>query len=689
MNTVPMNSVNPFALKPDSELLYQCPVEIIPHVMVANKLGWSLSTRQSFSQVEIEEWVRKLKGVSPTAMVKAYQARSATESKNSPFHKLMVNENVNAVYSRAYDPTPSPTFVALSVPKKEENIGHVRTTFDTAASVVTTKMTPEVHSEPFGPVAEQVEAPSAGAKAESGNVSQASQASGQLDRFSQDYKNLLGWSVTREEDDADLIASESVNMFLPCYGGVPVLDGEEIYKMSQFSTILPFQFARILLDGGKAVVECPVATADLVAIEICYGLKRSFPSEMRALVANAVAFYDKNVTWMTDPYANALILINCLYTNKRTTLNWNYAVGDALKANVLEPKYWDALFVQGARNHVWCKSRPIPRIDMDSVVKDFTSYGMHLMMFQLARGKGDVWSDAIYRVPGASRTQQYIEDALSLRREIGKEVMITGVDQATAINIAWALKNAEVRGLYVSGVPPVGKQSDLGCYFNNREAVIFHCKLVHVSSIVNSKKETPLDAFRSVRTAHHVLFSVLPRNQYHLVRSTYFPKIRGVSYYPSCEPHNGSIIVKVSDDFVMSLPEIHQEDFPIEFAYAKEHLKRCLTYSFWKTQYAFSREHVLSRTRPYGAVHLAPKSADMLHFASDLVVDPVTQVDFETIAGLNQMKPEVKDSNFNFTPPISSTASSPPPVPVSEALPVVNFGAKFAAFEAAMDEHGS
>jgi len=689
MNTVPMNSVNPFALKPDSDLLYQCPVEIIPHVMVANKLGWSLSTRQSFAQFEIDEWVRKLKGVSPTAMVKAYQARSATESKNSPFHKLMVNENVNSVYSRTYDSTPSPTSVSLSSPKKVETTGPVRTTFDTAASAVTTKTTPEVHSEPFGPIVEQVEAPLAGVKAESKNASQAFEANSRLDRFSLDYKNLLGWSVAREEDDAELMASESVNMFLPCYGGVPVLDGDEIYKMSQFSTILPFQFARILLEGGKAVVECPIATADLVAIEICYGLKRSFPSEMRALVANAVAHYDKNVTWMTDPYANALILINCLYTSKRTTLNWNYAVGDALRANVQDPQYWDALFVQGARNHVWCKSRPIPRIDMDSVVKDFASYGMHLMMFQLARGKGDVWSDAIYRVPGASRTQQYIEDALSLRREIGKEVMITGVDQATAINIAWALKNAEIEGLYVSGVPPVGKQSDLGCYFNNREAALFHCKLTHVSSIVNSKKETPLDAFRSVRTAHHVLFSVLPRNQYHLVRSTYFPRIRGVNYYPSCEPHNGSIIVRVTDDFATSLPEISQDDFPTEFAYAKEHLKRCLTYSFWKTQYAFSREHVLSRTRPYGAVHLAPKSADMLHFASDLVVEPVSQVDFETMAGLNQTKPEVKDNKFNFAPSSSGTVSSPPPVTVPQVPPEMNFAAGLAAFDAALDEHGS
>jgi hypothetical protein len=289
------------------------------------------------------------------------------------------------------------------------------------------------------------------------------------------------------------------------------------------------------------------------------------------------------------------------------------------------------------------KFRELP----DDAFNTFKVYTRYLLMMQEMRGKKDKFSDKMYRLPvGAGAIQIHVENAVSLYNNVKKPVVIVHHDVNTLIKIAWALKINEIKGVFVNMTELPGKLIELGPYVTNdfKGKIKFNYKCTTIGSPKQDKNKTEADLFRDLTAVHYDHFHALPPNTAVLIKSFYFPPIEGVVYYPSSEPHNGSIIAVRGD--VVAMPNRTYAQLWEETLINR---KRNLNFSYYKTMFAISREYTMRKVLYRKSIRCEPIAPSLA---------PTLQYEEETDAKMGELEDDYVQPALVETPKKAQSTNS-------------------------------
>jgi hypothetical protein len=283
-------------------------------------------------------------------------------------------------------------------------------------------------------------------------------------------------------------------------------------------------------------------------------------------------------------------------------------------------------------------------------------------MLQELRGKKDKFSDKMYRLPvGGGPVQVHVENAVSLCYKTTKPVVIVHTDVHTLIKIAWAIKLYNISGVQVNMTPVPGKLSELSDYMTTelKGKIQFNYDCVTVGSPRQEKTKSEADLFDEIYHAHYNYFNSLPVGMALVVKSFYFPRIEGIMYIKSSEPHNGSCVVYKSK-------ALSHFEGTYEAKWKASHAMRKMniTFSYYKTMFTLSRELVMRKVHYRIPMRVEPPAPTL---TPELIAD-----DGEVPAEMGELEDEYPPENVPAPPQSvrSSNSSNTSPVAPQPVVPV-------------------
>lgn len=106
------------------------------------------------------------------------------------------------------------------------------------------------------------------------------------------------------------------------------------------------------------------------------------------------------------------------------------------------------------------------------------------------------------------------------------------------------------------------------------------------TGLVTNKKKASSEIWSSIVDDHWRILSAYPKDTAVVIKSYFYPKLDGVQYFATSEPHNGSIIALVTGR--VSIPHVSEWDEPRSM----ELRRIALVHSMNKTVFVFARENV-------------------------------------------------------------------------------------------------
>jgi len=404
-------------------------------------------------------------------------------------------------------------------------------------------------------------------------------------------------------DDNRLNRDEIVETELTLYRGVPTIHDEQnsiLYRAAQTVLELPFAFCRVMVVGGTLNFDTPKTSTFIDGLATVYGLSKNFAYDITRVLKQMVTAIVEKPTLDSNHYENALKIMSIFAQDREQCIKIAAKFSKVLYGSVSavrQKKYFKSLpkkFADAANPTplLWTDSFRFRELPADAFAT-FKLYTRYLLMMQEMRGKKDKFSDKMYRLPvGAGPVQIHFENALSLAENSGKEVVVVHHDTNTLIKIAWILKLNNIKGVYVNMTELPGKLAELKAYTTNnfKDRIKFNYKCTTIASPKQDKNKTEAFLFHEMASAHFDYFHSMANDSAVVVKSFYFPNIPGITYYPSSEPHNGSIIA-VRGDVVAEPTGSYEEQWEA----CLQNRKRALSYSYYKTMFTVSREHTMRK----------------------------------------------------------------------------------------------
>lgn len=429
-----------------------------------------------------------------------------------------------------------------------------------------------------------------------------------------------------EEIDNNRTCENEPDIVGLCCRGVPVVEDDqqsELYTLAQSVLELPFAFCRVVSDTDKKIEFNTVTTSNyLDGLKIIYGLEKNFTYDITKFLSNLVNSYPEKPKLGNNHYDNAKRLMGVFSRDRRETIRIASFISGILYRNVSElrrKKY----FVRLPKDYkekgnmepvLWDRSFKIPVLPNDAGdnLKRYTKY---IMLLQELRGKGDKFSDKMYRLPvGDASTQVHVENAVYLQKTTKKRVVVVNNDYNTLIKIAWAIYLHKLPSIFVNMTAPTGKLSILEsvCTTNFANSVRFVYKCSTITSPQQNKNMDDAMIYNGIYQLHFDCFNAMQVGYATVVKSFYFPPIAGIQYIQSSEPHNGSIIVYKTAELTREKP-----DYQAMWKIAKPELKRCLDFSLNKTMFTLCRERVFKNTDYRVAMRTEALPPSMLKLVDD------------------------------------------------------------------------
>jgi len=371
--------------------------------------------------------------------------------------------------------------------------------------------------------------------------------------------------------------------------GVPVVATKPvIVQYAQSVVEFPFYFMQIMaVTPLNPKVELNTSESYMEAVKYCIGVNRDDLMGMKQHIEKLLDLLVKQqIEFESNSLANYYTFIGYLFSDDKVTVSFATAISKILE------KRWStyAIFqkVPGtwSKNGVlWCKPKPLTTIH-PSWLTDFAKYTQFALKCSAARGKGDVLSNKVYRLPHAdARIQGILEDALSLSRVQDEMVIIVSSDTATLIRLGWAIYTNKIDCIKVFLPMQKGINEVLNNHLARKvdEGVVFEYTSTTVSNLQLKKSSTLSEQWSVIIDQHRNYFGMKPLRTAGKIVSHYFPEVVGVKYAMSSDPADGTILwIKTGE-----IGDV--EGLPDQKMAHSVHRERYLRVSNMKTQFAASR----------------------------------------------------------------------------------------------------
>jgi hypothetical protein len=401
-----------------------------------------------------------------------------------------------------------------------------------------------------------------------------------VSQFEKEGQSLLAEITAKATTDVPKV---KVVMGVPVVATKPV-----IVQYAQSVVEFPFYFMQIMaVSPLSPKVELNTSESYMEAVKYCIGVNRDDLMGMKQHIEKLLDLLVKQqIEFESNSLANYYTFIGYLFSDDKVTVSFASAISKILE------KRWStyAIFqkVPGtwSKNGVlWCKPKPLTTIH-PSWLTDFSKYTQFALKCSAARGKGDVLSNKIYRLPHAdARIQGILEDALSLSRIQDETVIVVSSDTATLIRLGWALYTNKIERVRVFLPLQKGINEVLNGYLARKvdEGVVFEYTSTTVSNLQFKKSSTLSEQWAIIVDQHRNYFGMKPVRTAGKIVSHYFPEVAGVKYAMSSDPADGTILwIKTGElggvENLLDQKMAHSV-----------HRERYLRVSNMKTQFAASR----------------------------------------------------------------------------------------------------
>jgi hypothetical protein len=401
-----------------------------------------------------------------------------------------------------------------------------------------------------------------------------------------------------ENSDADF------TLQLSLCRGVPVVEDEKntkTYRFAQSVLEMPFAFCRVLEENGKLKFNTSSTSTYSDGVRAIYGLGNSFVYDISTFLKNVVMNWRDRPLLTNNHYDNAKKLMGVFASDRNVCIRIASWLSKILYENVSEArqkKYFmklPSMYREDGNTDpkMWTRSFKLPTLP-DDAATSFKRYTKYLILLQELRGKGDKFSDKIYRLPvGEAAIQNHVENAVNLANASGKQVVIIDADTNALFKMAWAIYRYKIKNVKVNITAVTGKLEVLrDCCTNKLDGcIMFYCKLSTVSAPTQNKNLSDAGLYSQVYDLHYDRFNAMPVGTATVIKSYYFPPFKNIKYVRASEPHNGSVIVWKSGPIVREAI-----DYEGMWLASQDHIQQCLDFAFAKTMFTFSRDRAMCRT---------------------------------------------------------------------------------------------
>lgn len=383
--------------------------------------------------------------------------------------------------------------------------------------------------------------------------------------------------------------------------GVPIVsDKSPLVEMAQSVCELAFAFVKITCTpSGSVKVSTNMSSNYAKGIQLCYGFSLDFIVDLAGVVERTIIALKGTMPepFGTDSIKNARILMNRLMSPTiSNVVKFAVAISSALYLEVTSeqrksyfstvPSEWAG---KGVKAVIWSGSWALPKLSTNQLA-DFEGYTKYLLMLQEVRSKGDKYSDKCYRMPvGDVSVQLHLENAIRIYQTTGRTVVVTG-EPNVLVKIAWAIHHHKIEGVKVNLVTQVGKMDVLNKYSmypNNHIKFAYDLKAVVTPS--NNKHIGTSQRWNEIVDFHMRHLSNFPVDTAVIIKSYYYPPLKGVKYITSAEPHNGSVLCLITGPV-----EVPKEAATWEASWTENPSFRatCMSATIYKTFFCLCREKV-------------------------------------------------------------------------------------------------
>jgi hypothetical protein len=330
--------------------------------------------------------------------------------------------------------------------------------------------------------------------------------------------------------------------------GVPVPKAKPVIVQYAHSVAeFPFYFMQISAqDPQNPKVELNTSESYVEAVRYCLDVGRDDLMGMKQHVERVLEeLVKQGIEFENNSHSNFYSFMGYLFSEDKVAVSFAAAISRILEKRWTAYSLTQKVPASWAKNAVmWVKPKPLTTINPSWLV-DYFKYTNFALKCASARGKGELLSDKIYRLPHPdARIQGILEDAMSLRRSTQEQIIIVSTDAASLTRIGWAIYINRIPGIKVFMTPQKGVNEVLNtCIAKTMtDGIAFEYQPATVSNLQLKKSSTLAEQWSTVMEQHRNYFGMKPIKTAGKIVSHYFPSVKGVTYVMSSDPADGTIL---------------------------------------------------------------------------------------------------------------------------------------------------